>query len=278
MRAGRRPPTPDPMQSHIKRTMKWAGAHLVPASVRQALLRGAFSIMPEGQRDEVRKSFQMASVEWSLRNIRALGFRPRRVVDVGAYVGNWTRMAKSIFPESRVLMIEAQPSKEAEMQRACEEHPPGEVSYRITLLGPEEREGVRFYELETGSSVLSEQSSIARTEATYPMRTLDSVLAEAGLGGADLLKLDVQGYELEVLKGAAETLVGTEVVLMEVSLLRVNEGAPLLADVLQFMAERGFRAYDICSFIRRPLDNALWQSDFIFVRETSKLLASQSFN
>ena len=65
---------------------------------------------------------------------------------------------------------------------------------------------------------------------------------------------------------------------MEVSLLRVNEGAPLLADVLQFMGERGFRAYDICSFIRRPLDNALWQSDFIFVRETSPLLASQSFN
>lgn len=266
------------MQSHIKRTVKWAGANLVPASVRQALLRGAFSIMPEGQRDEVRKSFQMASVEWSLRNIRALGFRPGRVVDVGAYVGNWTRMAKSIFPESKVLMVEAQPSKEPEMRRACAEHPPGEVSYRITLLGPEEREGVRFYELETGSSVLSEQSSIARTEATYPMRTLDAVLSEAGFGGADLLKLDVQGYELEVLKGAGRTLEGAEVVLMEVSLLRVNEGAPLLADVLQFMGERGFRAYDICSFIRRPLDNALWQSDFIFVRETSPLLASQSFN
>ena len=187
------------MQSHIKRTLKWAGANLVPTAVRQALLRGAFSIMPEGQRDEVRKSFQMASVEWSLRNIRALGFRPGRVVDVGAYVGNWTRMAKSIFPEARALMVEAQPSKEPEMKRTCAEYPPGEVSYRITLLGPEEREGVRFYELETGSSVLSEQSSIARTEATYPMRTLDSVLSEAGFGGADLLKLDVQGYELEVL-------------------------------------------------------------------------------
>lgn len=266
------------MQSQLKRTVKWAGEHLVPTGVRRALLRGAFSLMPEAQQDETRRSFQMASVEWSLRNMRALGFRPRRVVDVGAYVGNWTRMAKSIFPEARVLMLEAQPSKEPEMRRACDEYPPGEVSYRITLLGPEEREGVRFYELETGSSVLSEQSSIARTEVTYPMRTLDGVLAGAGFAGADLLKLDVQGYELEVLKGASETLAGAEAVLMEVSLLRVNEGAPLVRDVLNFMGERGFRAYDICSFIRRPLDYALWQSDFIFVRENSPLLASQSFN
>jgi FkbM family methyltransferase len=241
------------------------------------MLRGAFAFMAEPERDEVRRAFQMASVEWSFRNLRTLGFSPRRIVDVGAYVGGWTRMAKAIFPEAAVMMVEAQPSKEPELKRACAEYT-GEVNYRLALLGPEEREGVRFYELETGSSVLAEQSSIARKEATHRMLTLDGVLAESGFGGADLLKLDVQGYELEVLKGAGGALSGAEVVLLEVSLLRINEGAPLLRDVLNFMGERGFRAYDICSFIRRPLDNALWQTDIIFVSETSRLLASRSFN
>lgn len=88
----------------------------------------------------------------------------------------------------------------------------------------------------------------------------------------------MQGYELEVLKGATLTLANVSVVLMEVSLLGINKGAPLLSEVLQFMTERGFRAYDICSFIRRPLDNALWQSDFLFVKEGSSLLARETFD
>ena len=110
------------------------------------------------------------------------------------------------------------------------------------------------------------------------MRTLDSICSEAGFEKIDLLKLDVQGYELEVLRGAERSLLNTEVILMEVSLLGVNQGAPLVNEVLQFMAQRNFRAYDVCSFIRRPLDNALWQSDFVFVNEASHLLAKQSFD
>jgi hypothetical protein len=137
---------------------------------------------------------------------------------------------------------------------------------------------VEFYELETGSSVLLEQSNIKRKKVLYPMRTLDAIAAEAGFGEAGLLKLDVQGYELEVLKGTPRPLLSAEVILMEVSLLGVNRGAPLLHEVLRFMNERGFGTYDICSFIRRPVDNALWQSDFLFVKETSPLLADQSFN
>ena len=174
-------------------------------------------------------------------------------------------------------MIEAQQAKEAGLRRVCRDYP-GDVACRISLLGAEERDDAEFYELETGSSVLFEQSTIERAKVRYPMRTLDAVAAEAGFGEAKLLKLDVQGYELEVLKGAPRLLLSAEVILMEVSLLEVNRGAPLLHEVLDFMSERGFRTYDICSFIRRPLDNALWQSDFLFVKETSPLLTNQSFD
>jgi hypothetical protein len=66
-------------------------------------------------------------------------------------------------------------------------------------------------------------------------------------------------------------------VLLEVSLLGFIEGAPLLHNVTHFMKERGFIAYDICSFIRRALDNALCQTDLIFVRETSPLPGDRRF-
>jgi FkbM family methyltransferase len=261
------------MKSKIKRSIQGAARHFLPPRLKKFIFWGAFSVMTQGERDEL--SLQMASVEWSLRNIRSLGFRPRQIVDVGAYVGAWARMAKSIFPEAQVLMIEAQQGKEAELRRVCAEYP-GEVAYRMSLLGAEERDGVEFYEHEGGSSVLFEQSSIERKKVQYPMRTLDAVAAGAGFGEAGLLKLDVQGYELEVLKGAPRLLLSAEAILMEVSLMEANRGAPLLHEVLGFMSERRFRTYDICSFMRRPLDHALWQSDFLFVKETSPLLADQS--
>jgi len=70
-------------------------------------------------------------------------------------------------------------------------------------------------------------------------------------------------------------LAGAEAVLMEVNLIGIYGDAPLLDETVAFMATRGFRVYDICSFMRRPYDGALWQIDAVFVRRTSPLLASK---
>jgi hypothetical protein len=89
------------MESKIKRSIKVAARRLVPPPLKGLLFWGAFSLMTEGERNGLRKVFQMASVEWSLRNIRSLGFRPCEIIDAGAYVGGWARMAKSIFRRPR---------------------------------------------------------------------------------------------------------------------------------------------------------------------------------
>ena len=62
---------------------------------------------------------------------------------------------------------------------------------------------------------------------------------------------------------------------MEVNLLGILDGAPLFHEATQFMSERGFQVYDICTFFRRPHDGALWQVDVIFVRSSSLLVASK---
>lgn len=259
----------------LKRAASTA-VHALPQSLKALLFRVAWHGMTEEHQDRLRVTHQMASMEWSLRNIKALGFSPRTIVDVGAYQGDWTQMVRIIFPQASILMVEAQASKEAVLKQVASEYP-GEVDYTISLLGSEEMDDVPFYELETGSSVLPEQSDIKREVTHYSMQTLDRVVSRQLKGDCDFLKLDVQGFEIEVLKGATETLKGVEVVLMEVSLLGVNKGSPLLHEAIQYMTQRGFLAYDICSFTRRPLDNALWQTDFIFVKESSSLVANQTF-
>jgi hypothetical protein len=84
-----------------------------------------------------------------------------------------------------------------------------------------------------------------------------------------LLKLDVQGFELEVLRGAEETMKRAEVILLELSLVRYNRTAPLFDEIVKFMKEHSFLAYDFCDFHR--FDDVVLQLDAFFVKENSPL-------
>jgi hypothetical protein len=102
------------------------------------------------------------------------------------------------------------------------------------------------------------------------MTTLDLQLATVELKGSCLMKLDVQGSELEVLSGATKTLDHVDVILIEASVLAYNEGAPLINDIFAFMKQIGFVLFDICDE-KRLSSKILLQVDLIFVRENFSL-------
>ncbi len=207
--------------------------------------------------------------EVAYRKLAERGFRPAGIIDVGAYHGDWTRMARSVFHDTPALMVEAQEGKKPYLDAVCASLP--KVSYASTLLGSQPGQQATFYEMETGSSLLPEQSNVPRTERTLTMRTLDEVAGEALAGLEPLfLKLDVQGAELQVLAGGAATLQRCEVVQLEVALLPYNRGAPTMLEVMSFMDARGFVPFDIAGFIR-PNGRDLVQVDLMFARRDSAL-------
>lgn len=218
--------------------------------------------------------FEAPDTEASLRRMRALGFNPAVAIDVGAYVGEWTTGFRRIFSGARVLMVEPQPShihRLRSMTAAC-----AEIELAPVLLGACPQGSVAFYLSESASSVLPEPERRQSVEViSIPMTTLDEVTAGSKFARPDFIKLDVQGYELEVLKGGEKILRSAQAVLMEVNLLPILDGAPLFHEAVHFMGERGFRLYDLCTFFRRPYDGALWQVDAIFVRSSSPLVASR---
>ena len=217
-------------------------------------------------------------MERSLGNMRRLGFRPAGVVDIGAYLGEWTVTARNIFPEAAYFMIEAQESKREALELVKGQNGPP-VDYRIAVLGPESRERVAFHQYDnapTASSVLAAQSGAPGRLVHCKMETLDSVLNQAGFRRPELIKIDVQGYELEVLKGGKEALAAAEAIVMEVSLIELYQGNPLMPEVITFMLERGFQCYDIPGLLRRPADGVLWQVDMIFVKAGSPLLKDKT--
>jgi hypothetical protein len=83
--------------------------------------------------------------------------------------------------------------------------------------------------------------------------------------------MDIQGSELEALKGADQCLQTAEALLLEVSFRRIYVGAPLAEDVIGYCASKGYRIYDICSYDQRPGDGALFQADLLFMRKSSRV-------
>lgn len=243
----------------------------LPRRLNGLLVRSAVEFVPDG----VREQCGLLDGWWSLRNAAANGLAPGAIVDVGACRGKWSRSAREIFPRARVLMIEANPECAAYLAEAVQAMP-GSACERV-LLGPREETEVPFYQMHEGSSVLPELSDAPRRCVSLEMRTLDRVVEAHALPGPLLLKLDVQGFELEVLKGGEATLARSEAVFMEVSLLPYNRDAPLFAAVVAQMARKGFVLYDLCSTRRRASDGALFQSDALFVRDDSPLRAPKPF-
>lgn len=233
-----------------------------PSIVQRAVVRlGRFFAAA----DQIKDCPQFPSQEASFQTLKTLGWRPLSCIDVGAHQGEWTEMFRAIFPECRVLMVEPQYSK-AQILESRARTTNGLVEFASALLGASDGNEVDFNEMETGSSVFAESSPFSRATVRKRVSRLDTVLAEyPRFGSAHCLKIDTQGYELQVLAGAQELLNNVEVVLLEVSLLQVNVGCPLLSEVVAYMAERGFSVFDFCSQIRRR-DGVLWQTDLLFLR------------
>jgi len=206
----------------------------------------------------------------ALERLSNLGFKPNLIFDVGAYQGEFAQCCLHVWSQAQVSCFEALDHKVSQLQDLAVKHPTIQVF--PGLLGAEFHEKVPLYQSETASSVLVEHIPQNFPVTYYPMRTIDQIVSEHfDDRGPEFLKLDVQGYELEVLKGAEKTLPQIQVILAEINLLDIHQNVPLLADVVAWLNNRDWVAYDICGFIRRPLDQALWQIDMIFVPKNSPL-------
>lgn len=80
------------------------------------------------------------------------------------------------------------------------------------------------------------------------------------------MKLDVQGFELEVLRGAVRTLEQIEVLEAELSLVPLYDGAPLFGDVVRYLDERNFGLLGREPGFADPRTGALLQVDGLLAR------------
>jgi len=257
-------------------------------SWKSCIINALSRCLPEGiKKSMMHLSYHLASDEFTrfahvyclapnmqcgLETIAARGFEPKTIIDVGAYEGGWSVAARAIWPQSKSILIEPNYEKRGKLEKLVRELD-GDLYF--DLLGAQDGSNVTFNVMETVSSIMCENSPVERTVEKRTLSTLDSLPAD--IESPTLLKIDAQGYELEILRGATRTLSKCEGVLLEIAIIEINVGAPLLHEVVAFMKKIGFIASEVLEIHRRPLDRALSQIDVLFVREGSRLLEDRRF-
>jgi FkbM family methyltransferase len=239
-------------------TIKHLLAKLLPHDLRQSLKRRLFVVQDMHTR---------------LANLKSAGFVVTSAIDGGSYHGDWAHEVWKVWPNVPILLVEPQPSCHKVLESLALKVQGSKVA--LCALGADEGT-VEFGLAETNSGVVS-LSNTGQEVVKVPMMTLDALTADWQAPRPNFLKLDLQGYELEALRGADQMLLDVEVLLLEISVLRIGD-VPMFREVDHCLEELGFRLYDVIPQYYRPLDQALWQVDAFYVRETSQLIASRAWS
>lgn len=182
-------------------------------------------------------------------------------LDVGAHTGNFYRELASKFKVDRWLLLEGNRECELALKNLG-------VPYKICLLSDTEKI-VPYYRHKTDRTCTGNSYYLELTEhykesdiEYLKTRILDSVVDGQAF---DLIKLDTQGSELDILRGGENTLNNAKMVVIETSIRPYNRGAPLQAEVIDFMKSRGFEKSDIVDEVSH-----IYQQDILFLN-TKKL-------
>ena len=171
------------------------------------------------------------TLEGLLRSLSKKGLKLETIFDIGAFKGLWSQNVSNYVPKDAKFYL-FEPNNE---------HNPHLIKtgykYFNYLLGNEGKE-VPFYSISgTGDSVYREVGPIYKNilAKSITTRSIDSVIKELKLPNPDFLKLDTQGSELDILKGATKTLEETKLVVIEMPIIIYNLNSPTFGEILEFM-------------------------------------------
>lgn len=202
----------------------------------------------------------------TLLNLKNKNFNPKRILDIGANIGEFNDICKNIWNDSEVYLIEANKNCETILKSKSN-------NVFIEVLSDKDNDEVIFYmttenTLCTGNSLYlektkhySEDKLIKEKRLT---KTLDTLFKNIEF---DLIKIDTQGSELDILKGGLNFLNKTKYIIIETSVKEYNIGAPFETEVIEFMKINNFNNFVIMEEHTWPSHEGLFNFGDVFQRD-----------
>ena len=203
------------------------------------------------------------------------GIAPKTCLDVGGNVGQFAVAAAKFWPHCRVESFEPVPDCAVKLRKNC-----GRLSINVHEVAVGDRDGevpIHVNAHRHSSSILNlgamhrEAFPFATEETTKTVKLvrLDSIFRNHDFERPVLLKLDIQGYEPEALRGAAGILSQIDYVLVETSFKPMYEGEMLFTEILSLMQSFGFRFLRPIDWLEDPRTGEVLQMDALFAKSAS---------
>ena len=218
------------------------------------------------------KKFSISSFK-IVKRLTSAGVVPKTVIDVGANTGQFSVAASNEFRHADIYSIEPDPSTAAKLRQNL----PARIAKNIIRKAVGERDGTIIFNVNTDSQVSSIlplgddrqrafPKSVVTQQISVPLATLDSIFNFIPLAQPILLKIDVQGYEDQVIAGAANFLKSVSWVVMEVSFARLYKGEQDFVSIIGLMSKHGFRFVRPLNFHQSGKSADIIEMDALFER------------
>jgi FkbM family methyltransferase len=180
-----------------------------------------------------------------IQYLKRIDYTPKVVFDIGAAVLHWTKEAKLVWPDAKYYAFEG-------VMQVKEFYDEYGIDYGLGLLSDEDGREVTYYchpiylggnsyykENEAYSAAASDiyTKEFEENRITF---TLDTIVKNSNFPAPDLLKIDVQGAELDILKGAPETLKSVQHLIIELQHVEYNIGAKQVGESIPYIESLGF--------------------------------------
>lgn len=170
--------------------------------------------------------------------LEKLDITPNVIYDIGSCVLHWQRHARRIWGNSKIYLFEANKDVKKLYDKLG-------LEYHLGVLSDQDNKTVKFYKdpMNLGGNSYYKENTVHYNEThavTELSRTLDSVVLENNWPLPDLIKIDVQGAEIDILKGAANCIKNCKDVILEAQHVEYNLGAPKVSAVIEYMQSIGF--------------------------------------
>lgn len=210
----------------------------------------SFALETQAEKNIEKVAAQDLLPKESIQYLENLDANPKVIYDIGSCVLHWERHAKRIWPNAEIYLFEANKDVKKLYDRTNQ-------NYHLGVLTNNDNIAVKFYKdpMNLGGNSYYKENTVNynETHAIHEIgMTLDSIVEQNNWPMPDLIKLDVQGAELDILKGASKCLEKCTDLILECQHTEYNSGAPLADAVIKYLSSVNFEL--VSNFHRETVD------------------------
>lgn len=205
------------------------------------------------------------------------GFSPKQLVDVGANKGKWSGKARKVFPNCSFTLIEPQIEMKPHLDAFCRK------AKKAQWINAGVADAIGQLELTLVPNTVSSgftMSAEAAAKSNYqrrsvPVITLDHLLEKQLDGVPEVVKIDAEGFECKIMRGATKLIGKTELFLLEAPLVDPPEGWSSFHEIVAMMRDLEYEPFEFTGFCRMRNDPGSRLCEIAFARRHGILRAGK---